>query len=259
VQHPKVARLLYSFQHTHMPILAAMFDLSKRVVILTGATGHIGPAVTRAYLERGAHVAAAVRDIAKGTALKDQVGGDERLMVTVADPSDRQAVERLVEEVLRGWGRVDVLANLVGGFASSVAADGDLAAYRASWDQKVATAVTATAACIRPMRARGYGRIVSVASMAALKGEKNAAGYAMANSALVRWTESLADEVKREGITANCVLPRIIDTPENRTAMPKADPTRWATGAEIAAVVVFLSTEEASGVTGAAIPVLART
>jgi len=71
--------------------------------------------------------------------------------------------------------------------------------------------------------------------------------------------ESLAEEVKREGVTANCVLPRIIDTPENRAAMPKADPSRWATAAEIAAVVVFLSTDEASGITGAAIPIVART
>jgi NAD(P)-dependent dehydrogenase (short-subunit alcohol dehydrogenase family) len=75
----------------------------------------------------------------------------------------------------------------------------------------------------------------------------------------VRWTESLADEVKREGITANTVLPRIIDTSENRAAMPKADPTRWASADEVAAVVVFLSTEEGGGINGAAIPVVART
>src|SRR2546430_2462336 len=65
------------------------------------------------------------------------------------------------------------------------------------------------------------GAIVNVASTASRKGEKTAAGYAMANAALLRWTESLAEEVKREGITANCVLPRVIDTPENRAAMPK--------------------------------------
>ena len=109
------------------------------------------------------------------------------------------------------------------------------------------------------MRARGYGRVVNVASTAGLKGEKGAAGYAMANAALLRWTESLAEETKREGITANCVLPRIIDNAENRAAMPKADPSRWATAAEIAAVVVFLSSDEASGITGTAIPVTART
>ena len=109
------------------------------------------------------------------------------------------------------------------------------------------------------MRARGYGRVVSVASLAALKGERGAAGYAMANAALVRWTESLAEEAKREGITANTVLPRTIDTPENRAALPKADPTRWASIDEVAAAVVFLSTDEASGITGAAIQVTART
>jgi NAD(P)-dependent dehydrogenase (short-subunit alcohol dehydrogenase family) len=242
-----------------------MFDLSKRAVVLTGATGSTGPAVLRAYLEQGAHVAIPVRDAAKGSALVSDLGdlaggsADPRVMVGAADPGDRAAMDAFVDQVLRAWGRLDVLANLVGGYATSDAAAGDLDAYRASWDQKVATAVTATVVCLRPMRARGYGRIVSVGSMAALKGEKGAAGYAMANAALVRWTESLAEEIKREGITANVVLPRIIDTAQNRAALPKADPTRWATGKEIAAVMVFLSAEESSGVTGAAIPVVART
>ncbi len=242
-----------------------MFDLSKRAVVLTGATGHIGPTVLRAYLEQGAHVAIPVRDEAKGGALRDTLGdlagtaGDPRVFIRAADPGDRVAIEAFVEGVLRAWGRLDVVANLIGGYAASDASSGDLAAYRAYWDQKVATIITATTACLRPMRARGYGRVVNVASTAALKGEKGAAGYAMANAALLRWTESLAEEVKREGITANCVLPRIIDNAENRAAMPKADPSRWASAAEIAALVVFLSSDEASGLTGAAIPVMART
>ena len=241
-----------------------MFDLSKRAVVLTGATGHIGPTVLRAYLAQGAHVAIPVRDEAKGGALRDSLGDlagapdDQRILIRAADPGDRGAMEGFVEQVLRAWGRLDVVANLIGGYASSEAAAGDLAAYRAYWDQKVATIVTVTTACLRPMRARGYGRVVSVLSTAALKGEKGVAGYAMANAALLRWTESLAEEMKREGITANCVLPRIIDNPENRAAMPKADPSRWATAAEIAAVIVFLSSDEASGVTGVALPVTAR-
>jgi NAD(P)-dependent dehydrogenase (short-subunit alcohol dehydrogenase family) len=242
-----------------------MFDLSKRAVVLTGATGNIGPTVLRAYLEQGAHVAIPVRDEGKGKSLRDSLGElagaatDPRVIVTRAEPGDRGTMESVVEQVLRAWGRLDIVANLIGGYASSDAASGDLAAYRAYWDQKIATIVTATVACLRPMRARGYGRVVSVGSFAALKGEKGAAGYAMANAALLRWTESLAEETKREGITANCVLPKIIDTPENRAAMPKADPSRWATAAEIAALVVFLSSDEASGITGSAIPVTART
>lgn len=264
-QQPKVARLLHAIKHAHIAILAAVFDLSRRAVVLTGATGNIGPTVLRAYLEEGAHVAIPVRDEVKGAALRDSLGGlagppgEPRVLMRAADPGDRSAMEAFVEQVLRAWGRVDIVANLIGGYASSDAGTGDLEAYRAYWDQKVATIVTATTACLRPMRARGYGRVVSVASMAALKGEKGAAGYAMANAALLRWTESLAEETKREGITANCVLPRIIDNAENRAAMPKADPSRWATAAEIAAVVVFLSSDEASGITGASIPVTART
>jgi NAD(P)-dependent dehydrogenase (short-subunit alcohol dehydrogenase family) len=265
MQQSKVARLLYALEHGHLAILAAMFDLSKRAVILTGATGNVGPAVLRAYLEHGAHVAIPVRDEPRGVSLRVSLGDlagsadAPRVLVRRADPADRSSMEAFVEEILRAWGRVDVVANLIGGYAASDAAAGDLAAYRAYWDQKVATIVTATAACLRPMRARGYGRVVNVASTAAQKGEKGAAGYAMANAALLRWTESLAEETKREGITANCVLPRIIDTPENRAAMPKADPSRWATAAEIAAVVVFLSTDEASGITGQAIAVAGRT
>jgi NAD(P)-dependent dehydrogenase (short-subunit alcohol dehydrogenase family) len=265
MQQAKVARLLYAVEHGHIAILAAMFDLSKRAVVLTGATGHIGPTVLREYLVQGAHVAIPVRDEAKGAALRDSLGDlagapkDPRVLVRPVDPGDRTAMEAFVEQVLRTWGRLDVVANLIGGYASSDAASGDLAAYRAYWDQKVATIVTATTACLRPMRARGYGRVVSVASMAALRGEKGAAGYSMANAALLRWTESLAEETKRDGITANCVLPRIIDTPENRAAMPKADPSRWATGAEVAAIVLFLSSDESSGITGTAVPVTSRT
>src|SRR2546423_4467670 len=227
-----------------------MFDLSRRAAFVTGGTGNIGPTVIRTLLEQGAHVAAAIRDPKKGEALRSTLGplvgasDDPRLMMIAADPGDRAAMETAVETVLRAWGRLDIIANLVGGHAASDAAAADLGSYRASWDQKVATVVTATAACLRPMRARGYGRVVSVASLAALKGDRSAAGYAMANAALVRWTESLAEETKREGITANTVLPRIIDTPENRAAMPKGDPSRWASAAEIAAGVVFLSPAE---------------
>lgn len=242
-----------------------MFDLSRRAVVLTGATGNIGPTVLRAYLEQGAHVAIPVRDEAKGASLRDSLGGlagppeDPRVLVRAADPGDRSAMDGFVDHVLRAWGRIDIIANLVGGYSSSDASSGGLASYRAYWDQKVATIVTAATACLPPMRARGYGRVVNVASTAALKGEKGAAGYAMANAALLRWSESLAEETKREGITVNCILPRIIDNAENRAAMPNADPARWATAAEIAAVLVFLSSDEASGITGTAIPVTART
>ena len=240
-----------------------MLDLSSHAAVITGATGNLGAAVLRAYLTRGTHVAAVVRDAAKGASLRATLGdvaGDDaegRLLVIEADPADATAMDALVERVLRAWGRIDILNNLAGTFKSGSALDPGL--MRELWEGNVLTAVTAGAACLRPMRARGYGRVVSVSALGALKGGRNSAAYAMSKSALIRWTESLAAEVKGEGITVNAVLPTTIDHPVNRTQMPKADPKLWPSPEEVANVILFLSSREASGVNGAAIPVTART
>lgn len=227
-------------------------------MVVTGATGNLGHAVVRAYLAAGAHVAVPARDASKAAALRDAMGpdADQRLIVEQADLADRASVDAFVERVLRAWGRVDALASLAGGFATG-AAD-DITRIRELWEQNVATVVVPAAACLVPMRARGYGRIVSVAALSALKAGRNAAGYAMAKSAVVRWTEALAAETKDQGITANAILPTTIDHPVNREKMPKADPRSWVQPEEVAALIVFLTSAEASGITGAAIPITAR-
>jgi len=240
-----------------------VLDLSSHAAVITGANGNLGAAVLRAYLTRGTHVAAIVRDVTKsetlGTTLNDVVGtaDDPRLLVIEADPADVSSIDAAVERVLREWGRIDILNNLAGLFRGGSALDVGL--MRELWESNVLTAVTATAACLRPMRARGYGRVVSVSAFGALKGGRNNAAYAMSKSALIRWTESLAAEVKGEGITVNAVLPTTIDHPVNRAQMPKADPKLWPSPEEVANVIVFLSSREASGVNGAAIPITART
>jgi len=237
--------------------------LSSHAAVVTGATGNLGAAVIRAYLTRGTHVAATVRDATKREALRvalgELAGGDDdpRLLVIEADPADAPAMEAVVERVLRAWGRLDILVNLAGTFKAASAVDAGL--MRQLWDANVLTAVMAGAACLRPMRARGYGRIVSVSAIAALKGGRNSAAYAMSKSALLRWTESLAAEVKSEGITVNVVMPTTIDHPVNRAQMPKADPRLWPSPEEVASVILFLSSREASGVNGVAIPITART
>jgi NAD(P)-dependent dehydrogenase (short-subunit alcohol dehydrogenase family) len=240
-----------------------VLELSSHAAVITGATGNLGLAVVRAYLTRGTHVAAAVRDAEKGAALRtalSDVAGDDadpRLLVIEADPADATAMDALVEQVLRAWGRIDILNNLAGTFKGGPALDTGL--MRELWESNVVTAVTAGAACLRPMRARGYGRVVSVSALGALKGGRNNAAYAMSKSALIRWTESLAAELKGEGITVNAVMPTTIDHPVNRAQMPKADPKLWPSPEEVANVILFLSSREASGVNGAAIPITART
>ncbi len=240
-----------------------MPDFERHAVVVTGATGNLGNAVVRAYLEAGAHVAIPVRESAKADALRDALGpligggDDPRLLVVDADLADRASMDAFVDRVMRAWGRLDVLANLAGGFGTGPA--DDLARMRELWEQNVATVIVPTAACLVPMRARAYGRIVSIAAASALKGGRNTAGYAMAKGAVVRWTEALAAETKDQGITANAILPTTIDHPVNRANMPKADPKTWVQPAEAAALILFLTSREASGVTGTAIPLTART
>ena len=232
-------------------------------MVVIGATGNLGSAVIRAYLEAGAHVAIPVRDVAKAQGLRDALGplagsdGDPKLLVMEAAIADRGQMDSFVERVMRTWGRLDVLASLAGGFATAPA--DDLQRIRELWDQNVATVVVPAAACLVPMRARGYGRIVSVAAGSALKGGRNTAGYSMAKAAVVRWTEALAAETKDQGITVNAILPATIDHPANRVRMPKADPKTWVQPPEAAALVLFLTSAEASGITGTAIPLTART
>ena len=239
-----------------------MPDFERRSVVVTGATGNLGHAVVRAYLEAGAHVAIPTRDAAKANALRALLGalagadGDPKLLVADADVADRASMDAFVERVLRAWGRLDVLASLAGGFGTGPA--DDIAKIDALWEQNVATVVVPAAACLVPMRARGYGRIVSVAAGSALKAGRNTAGYAMAKGAVVRWTEALAAETKDQGITANAILPGTIDHPVNRANMPKADPKTWVQPDEAAALILFLTSSEASGITGAAIPITGR-
>ena len=239
-----------------------MLDFERRSVVVTGATGNLGHAVVRAYLEAGAHVAIVARDSAKANALRGELGdlagadADPKLLIADADLADRGSMEAFVERVLRAWGRLDVLASLAGGFGTGPA--DDIAKIDALWQQNVATVVVPAAACLVPMRARGYGRIVSVAAGSALKAGRNTAGYAMAKGAVVRWTEALAAETKDQGITANAILPGTIDHPVNRANMPKADPKTWVQPAEAAALILFLTSTEASGITGASIPITGR-
>ncbi|HEV2251432.1 MAG TPA: SDR family NAD(P)-dependent oxidoreductase [Candidatus Limnocylindria bacterium] len=243
--------------------LSGRLTYERRSVVVTGATGNLGQVVVRAYLEAGAHVAIPVRDVAKGTALRDALGpfagtdGDPRLLIGEADLARRASMDAFVERVLRAWGRLDVLAGLAGGFGTGPA--DDIERIGSLWEQNVASVVVPAAACLVPMRARAYGRIVSVAALAALKGGRNTAGYAMAKGALVRWTEALAAETKDQGVTVNVILPATIDHPLNRANLPKADPTTWVQPAEAAALILFLTSDAASGVTGAAIPMTART
>ncbi len=236
-----------------------MIELAGRAVVVTGATGPLGKVVVGAFLAAGAHVAAPYRRVAGADEIRREYADAEaRLLLERADPGDEQAMTTFARTVVERWGRIDALAALAGGFASGAVIDTELARFRELFDQNLATAIASVRAVLPHMRARAHGRIVCVGARPAVRGAKNVAAYSIAKTGVVRLVESLAEEVKDEGITVNAVLPSTIDHPDNRRDFPKADPRKWVSPQELAATILFLCSSEASGITGAAIPVFGR-
>ncbi|MGQ9467883.1 MAG: SDR family NAD(P)-dependent oxidoreductase [Anaerolineae bacterium] len=234
-----------------------MEAFTERVVMVTGAAGNLGSAVARAFRAAGARLVLVDRAPDRLPVLfPDLADSPDHYLVTSVDLTNADAAEEVVAESLRRLGRMDVLVHTVGGYRGGRPVhETDLETWQALFDLNVRTALTVTRAVVPVMVARGAGRIVYVAARAGLEGGKHMAAYSAAKSALIRLTESLAAELRGTGVTVNCVLPSTIDTPQNRAAMPKADPARWVKPEAIADVILFLASDAARAVHGAAIPV----
>ena len=233
-----------------------------KVVLVTGATGGLGRAVVKSLLEAGMTVAAVYRDETKLGELETQAGGKrEALQGFRADVTDEQSVRELVEAVLGRFGRIDALLNLVGGYrgGADIAGTGE-----ADWDFLLLTNLKSAFLCSKAvlpaMMKAEAGRIVSVAARPAVekKGRTKAGAYAVAKAGVVTLTEAIAEEGRKSNITANCILPGTIDTPENRRLLPAADFSKWTRPEDIASVLLFLVSDAASIVSGASIPVYGK-
>ncbi len=232
-----------------------MTEGSNRTVLITGAAGNLGRAVAAGFAAQGARLA--LMDVTEA-ALEDAYPGesDGRLKLAV-DLLDPGAVETAVDRVARNLGGPQVLCALVGGFhmgepVHEMPAD--------KWDLMLnlnaRTLINSVQAVVPRMLDGGGGKIVTVGAGAARQGMAKMGAYIAAKSAVIRLTESMAAELREKGINVNCVLPSIIDTPQNRAAMPDADPKRWVTPEKLAAVIAFLASEDASAMNGAAVPVV---
>ena len=152
--------------------------------------------------------------------------------------------------------RIDVLCNIAGGFrmGQPVHETSD-----ETWDLMLGLNAKSVINCARAvvpgMLAAGRGKIINVAALAGLAGKANMGAYIASKSAVIRLTESMSAELRDKGINVNCILPSIIDTPQNRADMPKADPRRWVAPEALADVVLFLASDAARAIHGASIPV----
>jgi NAD(P)-dependent dehydrogenase (short-subunit alcohol dehydrogenase family) len=224
-------------------------SLQGKTVAVTGGNGNLGRAVARAALDAGASVA--LLDVAFSADIASALPGKmTTYTVNLLDAADtRDCFERI--------GRVDALCNLAGGFSMGdpVHATSD-DVWTRMLDLNTRTLIHAVRAAVPRMLAQRGGKIVNVGATAALAGGANMGAYAASKSIVIRLTESMSAELKRQGINVNCVLPSIIDTPPNRKDMPNVDPKTWVAPADLAAVILFLISDASRAVHGAAIPVV---
>lgn len=237
-----------------------MFDFSGQVVIVTGAAGNLGQAVGRAFLAAGANLA--LTDHAEGRLgriFANIAGSPDHFLADSVDATNTDAVEAMIAETLDRLGRVDVLVNTVGGFHGGTAVhETSLETWDLMLNLNARSVFIASRAVIPHMLQQGSGKIVSVAAQSGLKGGMKNGAYSASKSAVIRLTESMAAELKGSGITVNCILPHIIDTPQNSQAMPLADHRRWVKPEALADVILFLASDAAREVHGAAVPVYGK-
>jgi NAD(P)-dependent dehydrogenase (short-subunit alcohol dehydrogenase family) len=226
-------------------------------VLVAGGTGALGRAVTRAFLDEGATVIVTYRTPQEFAALTQQSAHQAaRLQGVLADVTDDTAALALVEGIVQSHGRLDALVNAVGGYAGGAPLwQLDAAAFDHMLALNLRSGYALARAAVPVMRERGNGAIVNVAAKAGVQPSGQAAVYSASKAAALALMEALAAEVAGTGIRVNSVLPSIIDTEANRRAMPNADFARWPSAEDIARVVLFLCSNDARVIHGAAIPV----
>ena len=230
-------------------------EFDNQVVIITGAAGNLGRAVAAGFAQSGARRVLLDNNQA---GLRAAFGEDRADQLSIAaDLADQSALERAAGKALEKFGRIHVLCNLAGGFRMGHAVHETPAdIWRLMIDLNAGSLIHMASAVVPHMIAAGSGKIVNVAAMGGLRGGANMGAYAAAKSAVMRLTESMSAELRDKNINVNCVMPSIIDTPANRADMPKADPRRWVAPSALADVILFLASERARAVHGAALPVV---
>jgi len=224
--------------------------LQNKIALVTGADGGLGTQVTLALLDSGATVIGVSRKIQQSS-----FDGSSFIALS-ADLSSAQKAQTLVDGIAARFGRLDILAHLVGGFAGGkTIAETDDATFQRMLDLNLNSAFYVLRAVIPHMRRAGSGRIIAIGSRAAENPGPGVGAYSASKAALVSLIQTVVLENKDLAITANVILPGTMDTPANRKAMPGADTSKWVQPGSVASLIAWLASEAGKDVNGAVIPV----
>lgn len=231
----------------------------KRAVIVAGGTGALGAAVTRAFLATGTNVAVTYRRREEFDALRAERNA-AKLSGAEVDVTNEDAARKFVQQVANENGSIDAVVITVGGYAGGKNVwEADASTFDTMIDLNLRAAWVLARAIAPIMIRQNRGAIVNVASRAAYGSSPGAALYAASKAAVLALWASLADELKQHNINVNSVVPSIMDTPANRRAMPKANFDAWPKTEDVAKVILFLCSDDAKLIQGAAIPVYGKT
>ena len=227
--------------------------MKGRVVLVTGANGGLGTYVTQAFLDAGATVIGTSRKIQQSDF------NNPNFTALAAEISTREGAKVLVDQVVARFGKLDVLAHTVGGFAGGQSiTDTDDATFQRMFDLNLNSVFHILRAAIPPLRQAGSGRIIAIGSRAALEPGPGVGAYSASKAAMVSLIRTVALENKVAGLTANVILPGTMDTPANRNAMLNADFSKWVRPETVASLVTWLAGDAGKDVNGAVIPVYGK-
>jgi NAD(P)-dependent dehydrogenase (short-subunit alcohol dehydrogenase family) len=235
-------------------------QLAAKVVIVTGSIGNLGQATARGLHEVGAKTVLVDRSNDRLREIyPDLIDSPGHLLAGGTDLTNPDSLTRMVQSACERFGQIDALVNTVGGWRGGKPVhETDLA----DWDFLFGVNLRSTLLCCRAvipqMLRQGHGKIVNVASRDGLAGGAGYSAYSASKSAVLRLTESVAAEVKNENINVNCIMPGTIDTPQNRKAIPNGDFSKWVAPEAIADVILFLISDAARAINGAAVPVYGK-
>lgn len=228
--------------------------IKNSVTIITGGTGALGKAVVDKFQKLGARIVAPGANEAK---MRKMYGKDsDQFLGIKADLTNENDIRELMAKTVSSFGYPRILIHLVGAYTGGIPIK-DTGTDQ--WDQMMTLNLKTAFYCCKHvlplMMSGGEGRIITVGARGALHGIGQMAAYTVSKAALLNFTEALAAEGRPHGITANCILPSIIDTEANRAAMPDSDFTAWVSPETIASTIAFLCSNDAKNTSAAAIPV----